>query len=103
MTMKIDGNRNTGNAEATRRSETPKPVERTTSDRVSSTTDAQKTDRVEVSSDARLMATALKAANDAPAVRRDVVERMRKLLETGELGKDSAKVADKLIDHLLNK
>jgi flagellar biosynthesis anti-sigma factor FlgM len=103
MTMKIDGNRTPGNADATRRLETPKTVERTGTDRATAKTDNQKTDRVEVSSDARLMTSALKAANDAPAIRQDAVERARKLLESGELGKDSAKVADKLIDDLLGK
>jgi anti-sigma28 factor (negative regulator of flagellin synthesis) len=32
-----------------------------------------------------------------------VIERMRKLLDSGELGSDSGKLADALIDHMLNK
>jgi flagellar biosynthesis anti-sigma factor FlgM len=100
MTMKIDANRIPANADAAQKVET-KTAERTSADRAAKSD--QKTDRVEVSSDARLMTSALKAANEAPAVRQDVVERMRKLLESGELGKDSAKLADKLIDDLLGK
>ena len=99
--MKIDANRIPGQAEATRKTEATK-TDRATTDRAAKS-ETPKADRVEVSEDARLMTSALKAANDAPAVRQDLVERMRKLLESGELGKDSAKVADKLIDHLLNK
>jgi flagellar biosynthesis anti-sigma factor FlgM len=99
MTMKIDGNRLTPDLDATRRAEQTRQTEKTANER----TAAAKADRVEVSKDAQLVAAALKAANEAPAVRQDVVDKMRKLMESGELGKDSAKLADKLIDHLLNK
>ena len=99
MTMKIDGNRLTPDIDSTRRAEQTRQAEKTSAER----TAAAKTDRVEVSKDAQLVAAALKAANDAPAVRQDVVDKMRKLMESGELGKDSGKLADRLIDHLLNK
>jgi flagellar biosynthesis anti-sigma factor FlgM len=60
-------------------------------------------DRVEVSSDAQLLASALKAVDQAPAIRTDLVERLRQKFEAGELGQDSGKLADRLIDDLLNR
>jgi len=59
-------------------------------------------DRVRVSEDARLLNEALKAA--AATVEESSesrVERARQKLAAGELGKDSERLADKLIDHLL--
>jgi len=98
MTIKIDANRVTGETESTRRVGTGRTQERTSTDRSS-----VQGDRVEVSKDAKLMTSALKAANDSSTVRHDVIERMRRLLDSGELGKDSSKLADALIDHMLNK
>ena len=98
MTIKIDANRVTGETESTRRVGAGRTQERTSADRSS-----VQGDRVEVSKDAKLMTSALKAANDSSTVRHDVIERMRRLLDSGELGKDSSKLADALIDHMLNK
>lgn len=61
------------------------------------------TDRVEVSADAQLLNAALDAAQRTPAIRADLVERVRQKLEAGEIGRDSAKLADRLIDHLLGR
>jgi len=100
MSIKIDGNRLSGEVDATRRAEATRTAEKkAASDRAA----AAKSDRVEVSKDAQLMTSALKAANEAPAVRPEAVERARKLLESGEIGRDSGKLADKIIDTLLNK
>jgi flagellar biosynthesis anti-sigma factor FlgM len=101
MSMKIDGNRQAGatsDAEATRRLDQARKTERTAVER-----QTDKSDRVEVSKEAQLVTSALKAAQDAPAVRQDVVERARQALNNGEVGKDSRKLADKLIDTLLNR
>jgi flagellar biosynthesis anti-sigma factor FlgM len=102
MSMKIDGNRpagSTSDAEATRRlDQARKAAERTAVER-----QTDKGDRVEVSKDAQLMTSALKAAQEAPAIRQDVVERARQALDKGEVGKDSQKLADRLIDALLNR
>jgi anti-sigma28 factor (negative regulator of flagellin synthesis) len=49
------------------------------------------------------MTSALKAAQEAPAVRQDAVERAKLALEKGEIGNDSRKLADRLIDTLLNR
>ena len=98
MTIKIDGSRLTGDTDATRRVGSGRTQDRTAADRAGA-----QTDRVEVSKDAKLMTSALKAANDSATVRHDVVERMRRLLDSGELGRDSGKLADALIDHMLTK
>jgi anti-sigma28 factor (negative regulator of flagellin synthesis) len=58
---------------------------------------------VEVSSDAQLLTSAINATNQVPAVRTELVERLRQKLNAGELGKDSARLADRIIDDLLNR
>jgi flagellar biosynthesis anti-sigma factor FlgM len=58
-------------------------------------------DRVQVSSDAQLLNTAVKAANDAPEIRPAVVEAAKQKLISGELGADAERLANRLIDHML--
>jgi flagellar biosynthesis anti-sigma factor FlgM len=60
-----------------------------------------RTDRVQVSEDAKLLNAAIKAAASAPATSESAVERARQKLVSGELGNDAERLADKLIDHLL--
>jgi flagellar biosynthesis anti-sigma factor FlgM len=97
MTIKIDGNRQTAETEATRRTDTSRKA-----DSGPASTAAGKADRVEMSTDAKLMSGALKAAHDAPSIRQDAVERARKALDAGQIGQDSRALADKLIDDLIN-
>lgn len=61
------------------------------------------TDQVRVSTTSQLAAQAASAASQAPDVRPDVVERARKLLESGELGKSAERLADALIDNAIDK
>ena len=58
---------------------------------------------VQSSLDDQLMAAALKAATTAPSVRVDVVEAMKRKLAAGEIGNDSGRLADCLIEALLRK
>lgn len=58
-------------------------------------------DRVEVSASARLMNSAVQAAEKAPDIRQDVVERARMKLAAGEIGADPERLADRIIDSLL--
>lgn len=58
-------------------------------------------DRVDVSSDAQLLSSAVRAANDAPEIRPAVVEAAKQKLISGELGADADRLADRLIDHML--
>jgi negative regulator of flagellin synthesis FlgM len=60
-------------------------------------------DRVELSSDAQLASTAVRAANDAPAIRQDRVDAAKQKLMEGKIGQDTMKLADRLIDHLLER
>ncbi len=64
-------------------------------------------DRVEVSDDAkrvqRMVAEAVQDAASSPAVRQDVVARARALLASGELGRDSAALADAIINDLVDR
>lgn len=58
-------------------------------------------DRVQFSDDARLLSTAVQAAEQAPAIRQDVVERAKAKLASGEIGADPGRLADRIIDSLL--
>jgi flagellar biosynthesis anti-sigma factor FlgM len=60
-------------------------------------------DTVEVSADAALANDAVKAVNESPDIRTDLVERMRALLAAGELGNDAGALADSLIDSMVDK
>ena len=103
MAMKIDGNRTAQDTEATRSTEAAQKVNEKRVAKKSDLPGAAGTDKVEVSSDAKLMAAALKASTDAPAVRTDVVEAMKKKLEAGEIGNDAGRLADRIIDDLLKE
>jgi flagellar biosynthesis anti-sigma factor FlgM len=63
---------------------------------------AQVTDRVEVSGDAALAVAARRAVDAAPNVRQDLVEQMRAKLSAGEIGNDAERLADRLIDHMID-
>lgn len=97
--MKIDGNRPAHDPSATEntRRSTLDPHVRQGGVQAPGTP----TDRVELSSDAALRTAALKAATEAPEIRPDLVDRMREKLESGTLGADSLKLADAIIDELL--
>jgi len=58
-------------------------------------------DQVRLSSGVQLASTAATAAASAPDIRQDKVERARALLESGKLGDDADKLANKLIDRAL--
>ena len=100
--MKIDA-KLTHDIEAAKSTEAAQKVAEKRFAKKSDLPGAVSTDRVEVSSDAKLMGAALKAATDAPAVRTELVEAMKQKLAAGEIGKDSGRLADRLIDDLLNK
>ena len=51
-------------------------------------------DRVELSGDAALRAAALRAANETPAIRTELVEQMREKLNAGKIGNDAGALAD---------
>lgn len=97
--MKIDGNRSAADINGTdgaRKVGADRGTQRT-----NGRSAVDKQDKVEVSADAKLLTAALKATNSSPEIRTDVVERMRQKLAAGELGSDSGRLADRLIDDLL--
>jgi flagellar biosynthesis anti-sigma factor FlgM len=101
MSMRIDGQTPPTDAEAARRLESTNAADRAS--RTGSAKPAAGTDRVDVSSDAQLVAAAIRAAEDAPAIRPDAVERARRALENGTLGSDTDRLADRIIDSLLSE
>ena len=97
--MKIDGNRpahGTHATDGTRRAGKDGGVRQG-----SAASAGASTDRVELSSDAALLAAALKAAHGTADVRTDVVERVREKLNAGTVGNDAARLADAIIDDLV--
>jgi len=100
--MRIHGQQPPADAEAARRLE----LARTSADRPAGTAQAAKTasgDRVEVSTDAQLVSAAIQAAQDAPALRPEAVERGRRALESGSLGADADRLAQRIVDTLLGE
>lgn len=103
--MKIDGTRQTQDTEA---ADAANAAKRTTLDQAVKRSGTDKTaapsrDRVEVSADAKLLTAAFDAAQKAPEVRTELVERLRQKLNAGEIGNDSGRLADRMIDDLLGK
>ncbi|MGE0863531.1 MAG: flagellar biosynthesis anti-sigma factor FlgM [Vicinamibacterales bacterium] len=58
-------------------------------------------DQVSLSAGVQLASSAATAAAGAPDLRRDKVERAKALLESGQLGIDPHKLADRLIDRAI--
>lgn len=100
MSIRIDGQRLPGDAEMTRRLESARSAELSPGSPVVQGT-GQPPDRVEVSADAQLVAAAIQATHDAPAIRPEAVERGRQALQNGTLGQDTSRLADRIIDALL--
>jgi anti-sigma28 factor (negative regulator of flagellin synthesis) len=80
------------------------PTDRTRgarTDSASPVSDVVVTDRFEKSPDAQLAEMAVRAAVNAPDIRPEVVERAKQKLMSGELGANTERLADRLIDSLL--
>ena len=56
-----------------------------------------------MSPDAQLVANAIRTAEEAPGVRPEAVERGRRALESGRLGADANRLADRILDSLLGE
>ena len=98
--MKIDGNRPAHDASATdgtRRTGKDGGVQQGSGVAPSTTAG----DRVELSGDAALRAEALKAANAAPEIRTELVDRLREKLNAGQIGNDAGALADAILDDQL--
>jgi flagellar biosynthesis anti-sigma factor FlgM len=97
--MKIEGNRpNLENAPVRR-------LDRVAGDatRIASGAKVGAGDRFAVSAEAALANEAAKAAIAAPDIRTELVERMRALMASGELGSDASGLADHIIDSLMRQ
>src|SRR5262245_43093772 len=97
MNIKIDGQSHPAGTEAPRRLDPSKQPERAPA----TGSRAADSDTVEVSSDAKLVAAVLKAVDESPSVRADVVERAKRALENGAVGDDAGRLADRIITSLL--
>ena len=98
--MKIQGDRPSGAQDAGQTQQVQKAAQQRAQDARGK---AAGGDRVEVSADARLLGKAVDAANKAPEIRQDVVDRAKAKLAAGQVGNDAGRLADRLIDSLLSK
>jgi flagellar biosynthesis anti-sigma factor FlgM len=98
MNTRIDGNQGTPLPTQIERVESGKTPDRANKP----ATPAAKTDRVEVSSDATFVNNAVQAAHETPAMREDKIAAAKKAIADGTLGQDAGKLADALIDHMLD-
>lgn len=60
-------------------------------------------DALKLSPEARLLQAAADQTLGPPAIRKDVVDRMRALLDAGQVGNDPGTLADAMIDDWLNE
>jgi flagellar biosynthesis anti-sigma factor FlgM len=97
--MKIEGNSPNPQALAANRIDPVRSDRTGGSDRASQQGD----DSVALSEDAQLISNAIRAAEGAPAIRHEQVERAKQRLAAGEIGNDLNRLADRLVDHLLEK
>jgi flagellar biosynthesis anti-sigma factor FlgM len=98
--MKIEGNRPTHDTQATdgtRRAGKDAGLRQGTG--VGPTFPAS--DRVELSDEVALRAAAFKAASDTPAIRTELVDKIREKLNAGKVGNDAGALADAILDDLL--
>lgn len=96
MAIRIDGSKSTHDTEATRRLESAQK-----GSQAGAAGKPAEADRLEVSNTAQLLAAALQAANDAPAVRPDAIERGQQLLQSGRLGSDAHALAEAIVNRLI--
>lgn len=102
--MKIDGNRSNNQTDATQSAEAAQKIaEQRAAAKKAEQSAAAGTDTVQVSSDAKLMAAAVQAANEPTPIRTDKVEEMKRKLAAGEIGNDAGRLADRIIDDLLKE
>ena len=97
--MKIEGNNPAADGLAARKLEKAQIEAR----EAAAADAARRRDRVELSPDAALAATAVKAASQAPDIRPDVVERMKRAVAAGSVGNDPHALAASLIDRMLDE
>jgi len=97
MTTRIDGNKGEPIQTHVDRIESGRQPDRANKPAV-----VAKTDRVEVSKDAAFVNEAVQAAHETPAIREDKVAQAKKAIADGTLGADAGKLADALIDHMLD-
>ena len=98
MTTRIDGHQGTPLPTQIDRVDANKTPDRANKPAVT----VAKTDRVEVSQDATFVNEAVQAVHETPALREDRIAAAKKALAAGTLGQDAGKLADALIDHMLD-
>ncbi len=64
-------------------------------------THASQGDRLQVSPDALLVTNAVKSASEAPDIRPEAVARAKAKLAAGEIGNDPERLAERIIDDML--
>ena len=99
--MKIDQNRANLDTIAGARADGVRDEKAVSAERTAQ--DERPADQVRVSTTGQLAAAAAAKANESTDIRPEAVARGRELLEQGELGRDAGRLADALIDSLLDR
>jgi flagellar biosynthesis anti-sigma factor FlgM len=100
--MRIEGNRpNLGlyaneRADATRTERTDAPG-RGAKAGASTGTSGSGDVRLDLSAEAQFVSTVIRAAQNAPVIRQDLVEQMRQKVAAGDVGKDLGRLADRMM------
>jgi flagellar biosynthesis anti-sigma factor FlgM len=98
--MKIDTYRS--HLDSPVQSEPTESVKRAEAERAERATNrGRQSDAVQLSPEAQLTAKAVASATRPESVRSDMVEQAKKLLASGELGRDADRLADAMIDRIL--
>jgi flagellar biosynthesis anti-sigma factor FlgM len=98
MTSRIDAGRGAPISTPVERTESGKAAERHGQDAAK----AAGADRVELSSDTALPNPAVERAEEPTPIRSDKIDAAKKALADGTLGADAGKLADALIEHMMN-
>ncbi len=104
--MKVDGNRpeHVADGQGSSAAQAAQAAERLQQQqKLEQQRPATSDDKVELSPDAKLASSAIRAAARAPDIRQDVVERVRARLDAGQVGNDLNRLADRMIDNLLSR
>ena len=96
--MRVEGHRPNVEAQAAQRLDPAKPAQAGKSSRPVDPTE----DHLRLSPDAEFVLTATRAVEKIPAIRQDLVERVRQKLADGQLSADPGRLADRIIDHLIS-
>ena len=103
MSMKINGQHQSAEADRTRRGEAATAPGKSGGSSTAASRVGAGTDRVETSADLQLAAAAMKVASTFSPIRPEAIARAQQAIEDGTLGADPEFLADRILDALLEQ